>query len=352
VKQVFPGKQYVSLENPDERSLAITDPRAFLNRMPKGGILDEIQRAPELLSYLQEILDETDQDGLFILTGSNNLLLQEGIGQTLAGRIGVLDLFPFSLKELPASNRPKTLNDSIWTGSYPEVHEKNRKPALWYPSYLRTYVERDVRQIQNIADTMLFQKFLRLCAGRIGQLLNVSALSNECGIAHKTAEAWLSLLEKTYVIKLLPPYHRNFNKRITKSPKLYFIDTGLACTLLQIKSTKELSLSHFRGALVENYIIMDIMKDAYHQGNQPSIFYWRENNGVEVDLVIESLSGQKFTPIEIKSAQTYTPDHSKSLKKFMKYSGTDSGIVLYDGNMEFESSDQVQVMNWRKFLLK
>jgi uncharacterized protein len=347
-KTVFPNKPYVSLENPDESLLAINDPRAFLNRFPKGAILDEIQRTPLLLNYLQEILDNTNEDGLFILTGSNNILLEEHTTQTLAGRVGVLDLLPLSYNEIFKTDAQPSIAEVILQGFYPEIIAKKRNQGLWFPSYIRTYVERDVRQIKQIEDVFLFQKFLRLCAGRIGQQLNITSLSNACGINLKTAQSWLSILESTYIIRLLQPYYENFNKRIVKSPKLYFCDTGLACALLNIKSTNELMLSHFRGALVENLIIMENIKNSYNTNNGKQFYYWRDNNDVEIDLVIQN--GETITPVEIKSAQTFTKDFTKNLKKFMSFSGVKKGLVIYDGNQSFEGSDGIDVINWRDFV--
>jgi len=285
-KQAFSEKAYVSLENPDEYELANQDPRAFLNRFTKGAILDEVQRAPRLLNYLQEVLDVHDEDGLFILTGSNNILLQEQITQSLAGRIGILDLLPLSYHELPEKFRSVDLMDLIVRGSYPEVIVKSRNPSVWYASYIRTYVERDVRQIKQIEDVLLFQKFLRLCAGRVGQQLNLASISNACGVNVRTAQSWLSILESTYVVRLLQPFYENYNKRIVKSPKLYFYDTGLACALMNIKTSDELRLSHFRGALVENYIFAECLKRSLNFQSGEQFFYWRDNNGVEVDLII------------------------------------------------------------------
>jgi predicted AAA+ superfamily ATPase len=348
VKQTFPEKPYVSLENPDERLLAETDSRAFLNRFPKGAILDEVQHVPVLLSYIQEILDETQEDGLFILTGSNNILLQENVSQTLAGRLGVLDLYPLSYREIFSRGIEYSLNQLIFKGAYPEIYNKSRKPELWYNSYIRTYIERDVRQLKSIENTSLFIKFLKICAGRIGQQLNVTALSNECGIDLKTVNSWLSILEQTYVIKLLQPYYNNFNKRLLKTPKLYFIDTGLACSLLGIRKIEELEFSHFRGALVENFIILECIKNAANQKNDLSFYYWRDNNGVEVDLFMDN--GTKFLPIEIKSSQTYSKDFTKNLKKIMNYSGVNQAVLLYDGEMEFDNSDGIQVKKWSSFL--
>jgi predicted AAA+ superfamily ATPase len=349
-RYTFPDKPYVSLENPDERELAFQDPRAFLNRFPNGAILDEVQRAPLLLNYLQEILDNTAQDGLFILTGSNNILLAEHITQTLAGRIGVLDLLPLSYHELHHDLSAQSIMDMIVKGSYPEVIAKKRNPSVWYASYIRTYVERDVRQIKQIEDVLLFQKFVRLCAGRIGQQLNIASLSNACGINVRTAQSWLSILESTYVVRLLQPFHENYNKRIVKSPKLYFYDTGLACALLNIKSSNELQLSHFRGALVENFIILEFLKNSLNFGDGDDFFYWRDNNGVEIDLIQQT--GSALTPIEIKSAQTYTKEFSSNLKKFMTYSKISRGLVIYDGPQTFQGSDGVDVANWREALTR
>lgn len=348
VQETFPDKPYVSLENPDERLLAETDARAFFNRFPDGAILDEAQRVPSIFSYLQEILDKTDRDGLFILTGSNNILLQENITQTLAGRLGILDLYPLSFREIAAIGKDYTLNQLIFNGSYPEIYNKNRKPELWYSSYIRTYVERDVRQIKNIENTSLFIRFLKICAGRIGQQLSITAISNECGIDLKTVQSWLSVLEQTYVIKLLQPFYNNFNKRILKTPKLYFIDTGLACSLLGIRKTGELDLSHFRGALVENYIIVECLKNSSNQNSEQAFYYWRDNKGVEVDLIIDK--GTTFLPVEIKSAETFSNDFTKNLKKIKSYSGVEEAVIVYAGKMEFETSDSIKVLSIASFL--
>jgi predicted AAA+ superfamily ATPase len=347
-KMVFPAKKYVSLENPDERNLALTDPKAFLNRFPNGAILDEVQRAPELLNYLQEILDNTTEDGLFILTGSNNLLLQENVSQTLAGRIGVLDLYPLSYRELQNQDRQYTLNELLLRGFYPEIHQKNRNPDLWYQSYVRTYVERDVRQLKNIDNAMLFFKFLRLCAGRVDQTINRSALSNECGIDVKTVDSWLSILEKTFVIKMLPTYFNNFNKRLVKTPKLYFVDTGLACSLLSIKKESELEVSHFRGSLVENLIIMEFVKNNANLNLGHQFYFWRDNKGLEIDLIVQTAN--QLIATEIKSAQTFSSDFIKGLKKFNALSGETGGVLIYDGEMEFTSQELIKVVNWKSAL--
>ncbi len=346
VKAVFPRKPYVSLEDPDERQLADNDPRAFLARFKNGAIIDEAQRVPALFSYLQKILDNTKKDGLFILTGSNNFLLQESISQTLAGRIGYMDLLPFCYRELVLLAPKSSTNQLIWSGCYPEVHDRGRNPSVWYPAYIRTYVERDVRQLKNITDTLLFTRFLQLCAGRISQQINTAALSSDCGIDMRTVQNWLSILESSYVIFLLRPHHKNFNKRLVKTSKLYFYDTGLACSLLGIKSENEVANSHFRGALFENYVVAECLKNKHNSGSQTSFFYWRDNKGVEIDLLAEN--GKKLLPIEIKSAQTYRDDYLNNMHKWNDYAGQKGGILLYDGPQSFNRSDKISVANWRE----
>jgi uncharacterized protein len=347
VKAVFPRKPYVSLEDPDERLLADNDPRAFLARFKNGAIIDEAQRVPALFSYLQKILDNTKKDGLFILTGSNNFLLQESISQTLAGRIGYMDLLPFCYNELTQFPRKKeSTNQLIWKGCYPEVHDRDRNPSVWYPAYIRTYVERDVRQLKNITDTILFTRFLQLCAGRIAQQLNTATLASECGIDVRTVQNWLSVLESSFVIFMLRPHHKNFNKRLVKTPKLYFYDTGLACSLLGIKSEREIENSHFRGALFESYVVVECLKNKHNSGSQTTYYYWRDNKGVEIDLLAEN--GKKLLPIEIKSAQTYRDDFLTNMHKWNDYAGQSGGILLYDGPQSFSRSDKISVANWRE----
>jgi predicted AAA+ superfamily ATPase len=348
-KACFPSKAYVSLENPDTLELATQDPRGFLSGFPKGAILDEIQRAPQLFNYLQEILDNTDEDGLFILTGSNNILLQENISQTLAGRIGILDLFPLSFREVKDRAKDLSIPELILRGFYPEVYHKNRNPQIWYQSYIRTYLERDVRQIKQIENALLFQKFLRLCAGSVGQQVNYASLSNDCGIDVRTVHSWLSVLENSFVLYRLQPYHQNFKKRVVKSPKLYFVDIGLACALLNIKTNAEFSNSHFKGALVENFVVSECLKNKqnFNQYDR-KFYYWRDNNGVEIDLIIEV--GNTILPVEIKSAQTYSSDFSRNMKKFMLYSGITHGTIVYNGEAAFKGSDGIDLLNWKEFL--
>jgi hypothetical protein len=348
-KACFPAKSYVSLENPDMLELANQDPRGFLAGFPKGAILDEIQRAPQLFNYLQEVLDNTEEDGLFILTGSNNILLLENISQTLAGRIGILDLLPLSFREIRELVKGMSLQELIVRGFYPEIYHKNRNSQIWYQSYIRTYLERDVRQIKQIENTLLFQKFLRLCAGSVGQQVNYASLSNDCGIDVRTVHSWLSVLENSFVLYRLQPFHQNFKKRLVKSPKIYFVDTGLACALLNIKSSDELSNSHFRGALVENFVVSECLKNKQNLNlYDRKFYYWRDNNGTEIDLIIEA--GNAMTPVEIKSAQTYSNDFIRGIKKFMLYSGTPRGTIVYDGSAGFKGSDGIDLINWKDFL--
>ena len=351
VKKVFPRKPYVSLEDPDERMFALNDPRAFLARYNKGAIIDEVQRAPELFSYMQSILDQSQKDGLYILTGSNNFLLQQSISQSLAGRIGYIDLLPLCFDEIKKFNsKDFSSEELIFNGCYPEIFDKNRKPTFWYPSYIRTYIERDVRQIRNIESTITFNRFLQLCSGRTGQQLNISSLSVESGVDIKTVQAWLSILQSSYIIHLLPPYYKNFNKRVVKTPKLYFVDTGLACSLLGIREKKELENSHFRGALFENYIIMELFKQKLNSGSTAGFYYWKENNGLEIDLLIDT--GSEMIAHEIKATSTYNELLLKSLHQWDKLSGSGKTVLLYNGQIEFRESSVLQVMNWRNYHLK
>lgn len=346
VQKTFPRKSYVSLEDPDERLLASNDPRAFLDRFKNGAILDEAQRAPALFSYLQHILDKSRKDGLFILTGSNNFLLQDSISQTLAGRIGYMDLLPLTFHEIASFDKHTYQTDELlWSGGYPEIYDRKRSPSLWYPAYIRTYVERDVRQLKNIENTLLFNKFLQLCAGRIGQQLNVSAISTECGIDVKTVQHWLAILQSSYIIFLLPPHFKNFNKRVVKTPKLFFYDTGLACSLLGIRQIKEIRNSHFRGPLFENFVILEWLKRKHNKGSNTAFYYWRDNKGVEIDLLLDT--GRKLVPIEIKSGQTFHEDFLKNIRLWKSYSGLAGGMLLHDGAASYVRSDKIRVASWR-----
>ncbi|PIQ47829.1 MAG: AAA family ATPase [Cytophagales bacterium CG12_big_fil_rev_8_21_14_0_65_40_12] len=344
-KTCFDEKPYVSLENPDTRNFAIEDPRAFLNQYNEGAILDEIQRASHLLSYLQQILDESAARGRFILTGSNNLQLLESVSQSLAGRTGHIHLLPLSIEELKqVPNATSDLNTLLWKGQYPSIQAEFIPPTDWLPSYISTYVERDVRQIKGIENLLLFERFLSLCAGRAGQRVNYNNLAIETGVDNKTIKAWLSVLEASYVIFQLPPYYKNFNKRVVKSPKLYFYDTGLLCNLLRI-STPELLAQHpYRGAIFENFVILEAMKNRFNQGQPSNLYYWLDNSGNEIDLLIDN--GLNIEAIEIKSGITVNSEYFKNLHFWKKITGQSNGCVIYGGTENQNRSDGFKVTSW------
>lgn len=348
-KMLFPTYEYVSLEEPDVRLFAENDARRFLASvsMGEGVILDEVQRVPTLLSYIQGIVDTQKRPGFFILTGSQNFLLHAAITQTLAGRVALCSLLPFSLEELVPVNgiRPQ-LEEVLFFGAYPRIFDDNISPLDWYPRYIATYVERDVRLVQNIEDLSVFQRFLGLCAGRIGQLLNVASLANDCGISPHTAQSWLSLLEASYIIFLAQPHFRNFSKRLIKSPKLYFYDTGLACSLLQITSPNQLINYYLRGGLFESFVVSELHKYFFNRGLRPPLYFWRDKSGHEVDLLVEK--AEQLLPIEIKSGRTIDSAYFDELKYWNKLSETisENNIVVYGG-----SDDQMRsgghVVSWQ-----
>ena len=329
VRHTFGHKPYVSMENPDTRQFAIEDPRGFLHQFPNGAILDEAQRVPHLFSYLQQILDEHNESGLFIITGSNNFLLQENISQSLAGRIAYLNLLPFSLNEL-ADTGNWGLNELLFKGAYPPIYDQAVETNNWYNNYIRTYIERDVRQLKNIKDLYTFERFIKLCAGRIGQLLNMSNLAIETGVDHKTISSWIGILESSFIIYRLQPHHRNFNKRIVKMPKLYFYDTGLASALLGIQNEQQMDINPYRGSLFENFVITELIKTSFNKAKQSNIYFWRDNTGHEIDAVIEHAN--ELLPIEIKSGKTITSDYFKGLFFWNKLSKQNGGAIVYGGN--------------------
>lgn len=344
-RSCFPDKSYVSLENPDVRNFALEDPRNFLKKYQDGAILDEVQRAPELLSYLQQALDESKERGKFILTGSNNFLLQEKITQSLAGRAVYLDLLPFSIKEMEhIPDALDDLNTVLFKGGFPPVQADGIAPRDWFGAYLRTYIERDVRQIRNVSNLLVFEKMLSLCAGRIGQLLNYSNLANELGMNLKTVQAWLGILQASYHIFLLPPYFRNFNKRVVKTPKLYFYDTGLACHLLQIFSPEQLYQHPYRGAIFENFVVAELLKNRYNQGKRSNLYFWRDNTGNEMDVIIDN--GLNLVPIEIKSGATLSNSQFKNIYFWQKLTGDDKSVLVYGGEENQERERDIKVMSW------
>lgn len=333
-KMLFPSLPYVSLENIDIRTQAISDARAFLEKYSSGAIFDEVQHAPELLSYMQQMVDEDPSKARFVLTGSQNLSLTNQVSQSLAGRIGLSTLLPLSLTELAEVNQSVFMQ--IISGGYPKLHKELMSPDLFYPSYIQTYLERDIRQIKNVSDLFKFQAFMRLCAARVGQVLNLSSLAQDCGISHTTARQWISVLSASYVLFLLPPYHTNFNKRVTKMPKLYFYDTGLACSLLGLETESHLEKNYMLGALYENLVILEIMKARLNCGKDPQLYFWRDQAG-EVDCLAEW--GGELVSFEIKNNSTFKADHIKGLQYFKKISKNQKSYLIYNGEVDGEFLD-------------
>lgn len=348
VKSAFPQRRYISLEDIDIRLFAETDPRRFLETYSPPAILDEIQKAPDLFSYLQTNIDKKDQTGQYILTGSQNFLLLEKISQSLAGRIAILTLLPLSMEELDTyQSRNISLSKLILTGFYPRIYDKKIDPSDWYPSYIQTYIERDVRQIQNITDLTTFQNFVKLCAGRTGQILNISSLAQDTAISPNTAKAWVAVLEASYIIFLLKPYYRNFNKRLIKSPKLYFYDSGLVANLLGIKSADQLNTHYLWGSLFETFIIGELRKQYFNLGKVPADYYWRDKTGNEIDYLVDETG--RVVALEIKAGKTVTNDYFRSLDYFAKLAEGKLGrrYVVYAG----ESSQKrraATVLSWQE----
>lgn len=346
-KATFAEKRYISLEDPDERLFATEDPRGFLARFPDGAILDEAQHCPALFSYLQTLVDNKRQMGQFVLTGSQQFGLMSNISQTLAGRVGLVQVLPFSLSELQhAGIVVRQLDELLYRGLYPPLYDRDLEPAHWFSNYVMTYVERDVRQLIEVQNLSLFQRFLKMCAARTGQLLNLSSLSNDCGISHTTARKWLSVLEAGYIVFLLQPHHQNFGKRLVKTPKLYFHDTGLAAFLLGIRDTEHLSIHSSRGALFENFVISELLKKRFNAGLSANLYFWRNNIGDEIDVILEQ--GSKLQPIEIKSAQTIAPQFISGLNKWMGIAG-ESALPpqLIYGGTESMTRNGVQILSWQ-----
>ena len=318
LRHAFPDYKYVSLEDPDIRLFATEDPRGFLATYPDKTIIDEAQRVPALFSYLQTHTDREGHEGMYLLAGSHNFLLMENISQSLAGRTAILKLLPFG---------------------YPRLYDKHITPSEFYPYYIQTYVERDVRLMKNIGDLSKFIRFIKLCAGRIGQLLNLSSLAIECGVAVSTISTWISILEASYICYLLKPDYNNYAKRLVKTPKLYFYDTGLACSLLDIQTAEQVSSHFLRGGLFENLVINEFVKKSYNQGQEPDLTFWRDSTGNEVDL-LQHIDGNLYA-YEIKSGATYSPDFFKSISKWSKLSGTptENLSVIYTGEKDLHTKE-------------
>ncbi len=344
-KMLKPGFEYVNLEDIDHRRFAINDPKGFIERYSRNVILDEVQNAPQLLSQLQVHTDAVGKNGLYILTGSQNFQMFEKISQSLAGRTALCTLLPFAMNELREMKEPKSWEELCWKGMYPRLHHRSIKPELFYPDYITTYIERDTRQIMNIKDLGQFRKFMSLCAGRAGQILNMNDIGNSLGIDNKTVKQWLAILESSYIIYLLQPFHNNFNKRVIKAPKLYFYDTGIASFLLNIRNTNDLKNHFAKGALYENFVINDLMKNCHNKRVQPSFHYFRDSNGNEVDLLIEQAG---FTyAVEIKSAKTIHDSFFKGLNFYSTLSKKKvKKVCVYGGEEEYNYKGSA-VTGWK-----
>ncbi|MBI9017332.1 MAG: ATP-binding protein [Phycisphaerae bacterium] len=332
-RMAFPSLGYCSLEDPDIRQNAINDPRGLLSEFPHGVILDEIQRVPQLLSYLQGLIDQQQTPGKFILTGSHQPEVHQAVSQSLAGRTAILELLPFSINELIQYKRPQqNAYEMIIQGFYPRLHENQLRPSRFYSSYIATYIERDVRALINLKDLTRFNEFLRLIAGRVGQLINYSSLANDIGVTSSTIKSWVSVLKASYILFELPPYFRNIRKRLVKSSKLYFTDVGLAAWLLGLQTAQQVQRDPLRGGLYENLMILEVVKKLLNQGQQPQLHFYRDSHGNEVDLLVTQ--GRKFSAIEIKSAKTFQPDFISGLKHFeaaISKTETVDKFVWYDG---------------------
>lgn len=345
VENLFSSKAYVSLEDPDVREFATTDPKGFLNQFDDGVVIDEAQHVPQLFSYIQTRVDKSKKAGEFILTGSQNFLLLEKISQSLAGRAAVMHLLPLSVQELSEAQlsleNPFAL---IQKGFYPRIYDQDIAPLDWYKSYINTYIERDVRQIKNITDLSKFQLFIKLCAGRIGQLLNISSLANDCGVNQTTIGSWLGILEASFIICLLRPHHQNFDKRLVKQPKLYFYDTGLACYLLGIRKPEELMTHYMRGSLFENFVVSELIKKRFNQGREADLNFWRDSHGHEVDVIMSQ--GDRVIPLEIKSAATLSNDQFKALTYWQQLAHGAKGYLVYAGDQS-QARTNATVLSWK-----
>lgn len=335
-KHIFKDYKYLSFEDLDVRTQAIEDPRGFLKNNPAPIIFDEIQRAPEILSYLQSITDN-NPSLKYVITGSNHLLLIEKITQSLAGRVGMVELLPLSLGELKQKSNSLNHNELLFLGGYPKIHAQKIPAQNWLAQYFKTYVEKDIRQILNVSNLDLFDRFVRLCAGRAGNLLNLQSLANDCGISQSTTQRWLSLLKSTYICFTLAPHFKNFGKRLIKTPKLYFYDTGLLSYLLRVESPEALQTHPFRGAIFENFIVTEMIKNYLNRGQEPPLYFWRDQKGHEVDLVIDT--GLQLKPFEIKSAYTFDSSFIKDMN-YLNSLGVSTqipkGTVFYGGDSSFE----------------
>ena len=347
-RAVFSDKAYVSLENPEEREFAERDPQRFLLRFNDGAILDEVQRCPALLSWLQGLVDERGRMGDFILTGSAQFDLISGMTQSLAGRVGRIELLPLSASELAGAGKlPHSLDELLFSGGYPALFDRDLTSNDWFPNYVATYLERDVRQLIAIRDLSQFQRFVKMCAARSGQMLNLAALGADCGISAVTAREWLSVLEASYLVMRLPPYHRNFGKRLVKTPKLYFLDVGLMAWLLGIRDAATIETHASRGALFETFVLSEMIKQRFNAGRPADLYFWRDNVGHEVDVLYETPSG--LQAMEIKSGSTFASDWPAAVRKWQGFAADETlrPIIVYGGEGDYER-ESCRVLGWRE----
>jgi predicted AAA+ superfamily ATPase len=345
-RAAFPGKAYISLEDPDIALLAREDPRGLLDGYTDGLILDEAQAVPEIFAYLKTAVDADPVPGRYIVTGSHQFTLLSGVTESLAGRAAFLTLYPFSVQELKESGKKlKDPFDSCVKGFYPPLYDRNVTGYDWYTNYTSTYIERDVRSVLNVKDLRQFQTFVKMCASRVGKLVNLSALAQDCGITHNTAKSWISVLESSGIVYLLKPYHKNFGKRLVKSPKLYFIDSGLVCRLLGIKNAEQLFLHPNRGNIFEGFVVSEMLKNRLNKGLSPELYFWRDNIGNEVDVVYED--GQVIRSVEIKSGKTFSADFVRGLETWMRYSSQAPRTcsIVYAGDIELKTRG-INVVKW------
>lgn len=346
LRSEFPNYKYYNLERIDHREMILSDPVGFLKDKGSKIIFDEVQNAPDLFSYIQVFCDDKDETGQYILSGSQSFLLNERISQSLAGRLSVNNLFPFDITEMHPSQFINW-HKVIFNGFYPGIYDKNIAPNNFYPSYIQTYIDRDVRTLKNIGDLSSFSRFLKLCAGRVGQVLNITSLANDTGVSVNTAKSWLSILQASYIIFLIQPYYNNFSKRLIKSPKLYFYDMGVVASLLNIQHEDDIKTHYLYGSLFENLVISELIKVNHHNGKNSQIYYWRESNGTEIDCIIEQ-ANQNLLAIEIKAGQTYNKDFIKNIKNFAKLTKKVKKILIYGGSESMNLSD-ITIISWDDF---
>lgn len=349
LKISFPHYQYISLENPNTLAAVMYDPVGFFKDQSINWIIDEAQEYPDLFKFLQGFIDTNPQMGRFILSGSQNFLLNEKITQSLAGRAGVLELLPLTYKEYLSAKNSIDIWEYLFKGQYPQISSQDFSSNNWTPSYIRTYVERDVRTILGVQNLLKFQTFLKLCAARHGQLLNLNALATDAGISQTTATAWISVLEASYLCFRLMPYFKNYNKRLIKMPKLYFFDSGIVCFLLGIESSEQLRFHAMRGAIFEGFIISEMLKKRFNLGKSSNLYFWRDHQGLEIDMLEETPLG--ITLSEIKSSATFQTDFLNNLKKFTKLDPEAEQRLIYCGNETFTQAN-AQVQAWDSFCLR